>query len=122
MVGVMMTTYDGILSMLLQPLMGSIITIVSMLIISVIFSPLLLTKVWGFWQRIWFVPTLLMIVAFVLLYMSWMPEYRIMVKDPETNSIRPSFHPVLSISGWFTLIFSVMWNPKIGFLGQKRWV
>jgi hypothetical protein len=121
MIGMMITTYDGVLSLLLQFIVGSTITIISIGIIGALFLPLIFPVVWNYWKKMWFLPSFLTIVAIMLFYLSWMPQYRITVTDPDTNSLKQSFQPTMAVIGWFIMIFSILWNPKIGFADGKRW-
>jgi hypothetical protein len=122
MVAMLMTVYDGILSLLFQPIMGSILTVIAMLVLCVIGSPLLVGRLWKKWRELWWISVAIAGAGFVCLVLSWMPGIRVKVWDPEMSAWIDSFEPTLSIGGWLAMIFGVAFCPVIGFRGDRRWV
>lgn len=122
MIAMAMTVYDGILSLILQPIAGTIATVLGLGAMCIIGSPLLIARVWKQWRRIgWFVLPL-SVVGVACFIASWHPDLRVKVVDPETNMMVDSFHPVLSIGGWLLAMFGVLFCPAIGLHGDRRWV
>ncbi len=117
-----MTVYDGFLSMLFQPIIGSIISITSIIAIGIIGSPLLVPSLWSIWKRAWIAPSVVLVVSFICLYMSWMPQYQEMVQNSDTGVLISTFNTSLALWGWSLMIFGVLWNPKIGLVGDKKWI
>src|SRR3954464_15783057 len=87
LIAMMMTTYDGIASLILQPFMGAILTALALLALLVVGSPLLIEAVWKRWRRAgWFVLGVTMIgIACVIA--SWHPSLRVKVLNPDTGGM-----------------------------------
>ena len=122
MIAMAMTVYDGVLSMLFQPIMGSILTTLALLVLCIVGSPLLLPRIWRRWRRAGWAVLLITFLGVVSFVASWNSALRVRVIDPETNATVESFHPVLSVSGWLLAMFGLLFCPKIGFRGDRRWV
>jgi hypothetical protein len=121
MIAMMMTTYDGLGSLILQPIVGSILTAIALAGLCVVGSPLLIKHIWNRWQRGgWFV-LLISVAGLAALVLSWEP-YRVKVVVPETQTVVDTFHPTLSLAGWFCVMAGVAFCPKIGFRGDRRWM
>jgi len=122
MIAMVMTTYDGITSLILQPIMGSILTGVALVALVVVGSPLLIGAVWKQWRRAgWFVLSVT-VVGVACLIVSWHPSLRVKVLNPDTGAMVESFQPALAVGGWFASMFGVAFCPTIGFRGDRRWV
>lgn len=122
LIAMAMTTYDGLASLILQPIMGSILTGLALLALLVAGSPLLIGAVWKRWRRAgWFVLGL-SVIGIVCLVASWHPSLRERVLDPETGALADSFHPALALGGWLAAMFGVAFCPSLGFHGDRRWV
>jgi len=109
MLAVAMTVYDGLLSLIFQPIMGAIFTVIACAALLVLGLPIRLSKrihVW--WKAHWWIPFLLGTVAFVMMGMSWMPQFRVQVLDPDLQIQVDSFHPILAIGGWLLTLFAVL--------------
>jgi len=122
MVSMMMTTYDGILSLILQPIMGGILTAIALVGVSVLASPLLFPAVWQRWRRVWWISLVMLVLGLASLVASWHPSLRIEVADPETGGTRESFQPAMAIGGWLAVMFSLAYCPVIGLHGDRRWL
>lgn len=104
-----MTVYDGLMSMILQPIMGAVCTVVVIIMMLVIGLPIrLMKKLNRWWIRRWWLAMLLGALAFVMMMVSWMPQLRIKLLDPDTGCQIDSFHPPLAITGWMLTIFAVL--------------
>ena len=109
MLAVAMTIYDGILSMIFQPIMGAIFTCVAILVLLVVGLPIRLWKKLNIWWRAhWWLSFVIGTGAFVMMFLSWMPGLRVQVMDPELNMTVDSFHPILAIGGWMLNLFAVL--------------
>lgn len=120
--GTVLTAYDGLISLIVIPLWGIILSLISVSLVSILGSPLLIRNVWVYWGKLWYLPTTAFAVSFILYYLSWLPANRDYFIDPEISIERPTFNYLLSIIGWFLMYFGVIWHPKIGFYGDKRWM
>jgi hypothetical protein len=79
MIAMAMTTYDGVVSLILQPIVGSILTGLALIVLLVVGSPLLIGAVWKHWRRAgWFVLGLT-VVGIACLIASWHPSLRVQV-------------------------------------------
>jgi hypothetical protein len=122
MVAMMMTTYDGVLSIIFQPLMGALLTGLSLVMLCILGSPLLLRQVWVGWRHLWWIPILLVFAGIGAVVVSWHPSFRIRVFNPDTKTWIDSFQPELAISGWLAAMFGVAFCPLIGIRGDRRWL
>ena len=122
MIAMVMTTYDGIMSFIFQPIVAVFLSGISVLAICVVGLPLMIPKLWMIWSRAWVVPTGIFTISLCLMYMSWLPQYREYVSDGDTGVQVPTFNTMMVLGGWFLLGFSIVWHPKIGFSGTKKWI
>jgi len=109
MLAVAMTVYDGLISMIFQPIMGAIFTGIAILLLLLIGLPIRLWKqlnVW--WRSHWWIPFVIGTVAFIMICLSWSPGLRVQVMDPDLNIMVDSFHPPLAIGGWLLTLFAVL--------------
>ena len=109
MLAVAMTVYDGLISMIFQPIMGAIFTGIAILLLLLIGLPIRLWKqlnVW--WRSHWWIPFVIGTVAFIMICLSWSPGLRVQVMDPDLNIMVDSFHPLLAIGGWLLTLFAVL--------------
>src|SRR5689334_14149798 len=95
-IAMMLTTYDGVLSMIFQPIMGVLLTGIAVAGVLIIGSPLLATRVWLIWRRFWVVPVIVAIAGVGAMILSWHPDLRIMVQDPNGNMVQ-SANPALGV-------------------------
>jgi uncharacterized membrane protein YqgA involved in biofilm formation len=108
-IAVLMTLYDGPLSLILQPLIGVAFTAAAIAVLLVFGLPLRLSRRLNlFWRQSWWTSFITAIVAFGLMLASWMPQFRVQVYDPELEEKVQSFHPALAIVGWMLAIFVVL--------------
>jgi len=72
------------------------------------------------WRNHWWIVFVIGTVAFLMMYASWMPQFRTKVLDPETDMEVASFHPVLAVGGWLLTIFAVLhFYPPLPWLRSK---
>jgi hypothetical protein len=118
MLAVAMTVYDGILSMILQPIMGAIFSGIAIILLLILGLPIRLVKkinIW--WKAHWWLAFVIGSAAFGMMVLSWMPLFRVQVMDPEFGTMVDSFHPVLAIGGWLLTLFAVLhFYPPIPWL------
>jgi hypothetical protein len=122
MIAMVMTAYDGVASMLLQPIMGSIVTGLALIALLVVGSPLLIGAVWRRWRRAGWLVLGLTVIGIACLIVSWHPSLRVKVLDPDSGATIDSFQPALAIGGWFAAMFGVAFCPTLGFRGDRRWI
>jgi MFS family permease len=122
MIAMVMTTYDGITSLVLQPLMGSILTGLALAGLLVVGSPLLIGAVWERWRRAGWLVLGVTIIGVACLIAAWHPSLRAKVLNPDTGAMVDSFHPALAVGGWIAAMFGVAFCPALGCRGDRRWV
>jgi hypothetical protein len=122
MVAVAMTVYDGILSMLFQPIMGGLFSAIAVVALLIIGLPIrLIPALNRTWKKYWWFSLALGGIAIGMMIFSWLPEYRTKVFDPELKQEVDSFNPTLSMGGWCVLLFAALhFYPPIAFLYPKR--
>ena len=122
LIEMMMTTYDGIPSLILQPIMGALVTGLSLVVVCIFGSPLLFRPVWERWRPLWWIPIVLTVGGIVLLLAAWHPALRVKVLNPDTQTWEDSFQPALALGGWLAAMFGVAFCPLIGFRDDRRWL
>jgi hypothetical protein len=122
LIAMAMTTYDGFASLILQPIMGSILTGLALFALLVVGAPLLIGAVWKHWRRAGWSVLGLTGIGIVCLVASWHPSLRERVFDPESGAMVDSFHAALAVGGWLAAMFGVAFCPSLGFYGDRRWV
>jgi type IV secretory pathway VirB2 component (pilin) len=110
MIAMMMTTYDGFISMICQPIMGSIMTSIALLLCIIIGSPLLFNRLWKFWEKIWWVSIVIIFISFLSLCLSWYP-FKETVIDPINKTPVETFNVPMSLSGWMGMMFGIFYCP-----------
>ena len=121
MIAMAMTVYDGAVSMIFQPIIGTMLTGIMCIVLILIASPLFITRVWNLWRRVWLVPLLLAVAGVISMFVSWYPSVRVQVWDPELQLQVESFEPTLAIGGWVAMLFGLLWLPKISITRDARW-
>lgn len=114
MVAMAMTVYDGVLSMIFQPIMGAIFAGLSVVLCFVLGLPLRYIAKWRqAWQRLWWLPFLLSGIGFVLLVLSWQLPFRQTVHDYTAGLDIQTFQPAVALSGWLLSVFAALhfWFP-----------
>jgi hypothetical protein len=122
MLGMLMTTYDGFPSLVLQPFMGALFALVAVLLCSLIGLPIRrVASVRRFWRSVWWLPLLLGALGFVLMVLSWLPPFRQTVYDELRQMEVQTFQPTLALSGWLLSVFAALhfWFPLPGFLRRS---
>jgi hypothetical protein len=109
MLAVVMTVYDGILSMIFQPIMGGIFSTIAIVFLLIIGLPIRLNqKANHWWKRHWWLSILLGAIGFISMILSWIPPFQITVYDDILKQNAPGFNPMLSIGGWLLLLFALL--------------
>ena len=121
LIAMAMTVYDGALSLIFQPIIGTIFTGIACIALTILASPLLITRVWKLWQRLWAFPLLVTAAGIVSMFASWHPSLRVRVWDPELQMQLESFQPALAMGGWIAMLFGILWLPKIALTRDARW-
>jgi hypothetical protein len=123
MLAMLMTTYDGILSMIFQPIMGAIFAGVAVLLCLLLGLPIrLVPPLRRVWRRVWWLPLFLGSVGFLLMVASWLPPLRQTVHDYTRDMEIQTFQPALALSGWLLSIFAALhfWFPVPGFFHKAQ--
>jgi uncharacterized membrane protein YczE len=105
MLAMAMTVYDGILSMMFQPIVGTILTLIAIAMMSLLGLPIrLMRPLNDWWRKHWW-------IVFVI---------GTKILDPETDMEVASFHPVLAVGGWLLTIFAVLhFYPPLPWMRSK---
>ena len=114
MVAMAMTVYDGMLSMIFQPIMGALFAGAAVLLCLFLGLPIrLVPKLRRSWQRLWWLPFCFGAIGFVLMMLSWQPPFRQTVLDYDTGTSVQTFQPALAIVGWLLSVFAALhfWFP-----------
>ena len=109
MIAVAMTVYDGMGSLIFQPIIGAFFSGFAVLICLAIGSPIRVSSQLNrFWKKHWWISVAIGAVGFFLMMLSTMPGYQVEVYDSflEENVLPSS--PVLAVGGWFLTIFSIL--------------
>ena len=122
MVAMAMTTYDGVLSLVFQPIVGAIITTAGVGLVVLPGIPLLFRRPWSLWSRLWWVSLCLVLAGVGAMLLSWHPQLRVEVFNPDLHQRVESFHPVLLTSGWFLTLFGLAWCPLISIRNFISWI
>ncbi|MBX3747054.1 MAG: hypothetical protein KF833_17235 [Verrucomicrobiae bacterium] len=121
MLAMVMTVYDGLMSMIFQPIVGAICSLLGLVAVGLVGLPLY----WGplkrwWWTRGSWLSVAILAASVVVLGMSWHPSLRVMVRHPELATDIESFHPALAIGGWLGLLFSLAHTPLLSLAFLKR--
>lgn len=122
LIAMAMTVYDGLLSLIFQPIIAVILNGIVCNLLLVIASPLLFTPIWRYWRRLWFIPLLTVVGGIACMVLSWHPAMRVQVWHPELQMQMDSFEPILMIGGWLGMLFGVLWSPHLAITKDGRWV
>jgi hypothetical protein len=114
MLAMVMTVYDGLMSMIFQPFAGAICSLLGIVAVGLLGLPLY----WGplrswWWTRGAWLSVVILAASIVALGLSWHPSLRIMVRHPELDTDIASFHPALAIGGWLGLLFGIAHTPLL---------
>ena len=123
MLAMLMTTYDGILSMIFQPVMGAIFAAIAVALCFVLGLPIrFIRSAREFWRRLWWLPLFLGAVGFVLMVTSWLPPFRQTVHDYATDMQIQTFQPAMALMGWLLSVFAALhfWFPLPRFLRRVQ--
>lgn len=121
MLAIVMTVYDGLMSIVFQPIVGAIFSLVGVVAMGLLGLPLY----WGplrswWWTRGAWLSVFILAASIVALGLSWHPSLRIMVRHPELATDIASFHPTLAIGGWLGLLFCLAHTPLLSGPFLKR--
>jgi hypothetical protein len=119
MVAMVMTVYDGPLSLIFQPIMGALFAGFAVALCFVLGLPIRLVAKWRqAWQRVWWLPFVLGTVGFALMVLSWQPPFPQTVHDYTTEMDIQTFRPAMVLSGWLLSVFAALhfWFPFPRFL------
>ncbi len=108
MLAMAMTVYDGILSLVFQPILAVILTTLAIGMVGIVGLPIRLIRgLRSWWLDHWWISFLIGSVAFVMMWASWLPDLRVQVWNPDLESHEDSFQPILGFGGWLLTVFAV---------------
>ena len=107
MIAMVMTVYDGLLSIIFQPIIAvicSAFTVGISLLVGLLFK----IPVLGRWWRSSMIPAaLLVIVSLVILCFGASLGLRYTFTNPETHQPIEELHPDVALGGYFALVFTI---------------
>jgi hypothetical protein len=117
MLAMVLTVYDGLISMIFQPIIGSVFSLIGVGVCFLVGLPIrLIRPLKAWWRRVWWLPLVLGMIAFLMLVASWHPSLRIQVYDLELGGNISTFNPGLALGGWLLSIFAALhFYPPIKF-------
>lgn len=122
MIAMVLSVYDGVLSLIFQPIIGSILTVIALVALVTIGSPLLFRRNWDWWAREWWISIVVGGVGAAGFVMAWIPKFEVQVFDSDLQQMVSQPNPSLGVGGWLAMVFAVLWCPKLGFLRTRRWL
>jgi hypothetical protein len=122
MIAMVLSVYDGVWSLIFQPIMGSVLTIIALIGLVVVGSPLLGRRSWAWWARNGWISFSLAGLGLVVFVLAWHQRMQVQVFDPQLGQMIDQPHPGLGVGGWLAVVFAVLWCPKLGFVRTKRWL
>ena len=93
MIAMVMTVYDGPLSLIFQPIIAIILAGIAAVVLLVLGSPLLHPRIWSALKHVWWLPAIIATLGVLAMIASWHPSLRVGVWDPELRMQVESFHP-----------------------------
>jgi len=123
MIAMMMTTYDGVLSMIFQPIMGAIFAGIAVTLCFILGLPIrFIRSLREAWRRLWWLPLFFGAVGFALMVISWLPPFRQTVHDYTMDRQVETFQPAMALSGWLLSVFAALhfWFPLPKFLRRAH--
>lgn len=107
MLAMAMTVYDGLLSLIVQPVMALILTTIGIGLAWIIGLPIRVSRTLrSWWIEHWWISFFIGAVAFAMMWVSWLPGLRVQVWNPDLESHQDSFEPLLALGGWLLTIFA----------------
>ena len=109
MLAVILTIYDGILSLILQPIAGAFFSGLAIAFLLVLGLPIRLSKKLHAWWRVhWWIAPALLGLATLMIVASWLPLLRAQYIDPEWGTQEESFNQFLAPVGWLLTLFAIL--------------
>lgn len=110
MVVMMMTVYDGLLSLIFQPLMAALASAIVVAISLILYIAMKLTKIYKFWESLHLSPILL-IACSVICVFSQNFGLNEMIINPETKENEIHILPAVAITCYQLVILSIFALP-----------
>ena len=107
MIAMMMTVYDGLLSLIFQPIMAALTSTLfvgAALLVGLVFRIPFIGRVWS---SSWCWAGLLAVSSLFVLCLGSTFGMTSMYTNPETGTQFRGIHPVAALGGYFVLIFSI---------------
>lgn len=109
MLAVVLTMYDGFLTLIFQPIAGLLFSGVAIIVLLLVGLPIRLSKTINrWWRKHWWIPLALGISACVMMFLSLTPPFLEQVMDPELNEMVDCMNTDLGGGGWLLTIFAVL--------------
>lgn len=78
MLATTMTVYDGILSLIFQPIIAVVLTVIAIAIVGLVGLPIRFISGLGlWWMNHWWISFIIGTVAFAMMWASWLPNFRV---------------------------------------------
>jgi len=117
MLASMMTSYDGLPSLIALPILVAVMTGISILVLLTLGLPLYARRVWEWWSQHYWMSLVLVSAGVILMVLSWAP-FRVTEYDHTAETMIETFHPGLALCGWCALLFGILYCPVIS---VKKW-
>lgn len=106
---VLMTSFDGVLTVFTGAFSATILTLASMLILNFIGLPLrIYTPLKVLWRAHWWIPPVIAAFAMFLSVLSWAPGFQVTAYDPDLDTSFQSCDPGLWLSSYLLFIFAAL--------------
>ena len=122
MVAMVLTVYDGGMSLIFQPVVGALFSAAAVLLCLIVGLPIrFASRVHAYWRRAWWLPFVLGVIGFALMAVSWLPRFRQTVYDPVVEREVQTFQPSLVLSGYLLSVFAALhcWLPVARYLRRE---
>jgi hypothetical protein len=109
LLAVAMTVYDGILSLIFQPIIGAIFSLAAIALLLILGLPIRLNrKLNRWWKKHWWISSVLLAGGVISMALSWAPAFRETVYDSFLKQNVENFNPLFAIGGWLLFLFAIL--------------
>jgi hypothetical protein len=113
MIAVVLTVYDGLLSLIFQPFIAMLVSALFVALAWLIEFVLKIPLVGKFWGSGYIAPSLVIVGSLFILCFGPFLGLTVRLTNPETGSQINGLHPVALVGGYFLLLFSIVnWPLK----------
>ncbi len=114
-----MTHYSDFISVTLSAIMGTFISGLAALLLAVLFLPVVLTRVWLTWRKLWPISVVMFCAGIALAIISRLP-FMLQEGAVDSHTVYTA-HPCWYVA-WLFVLFSIVTFPFLGISESKRWI